>query len=150
MDPSNRLDLMTNWDMALGKVRNCFKGIDMCVVSDNYFRSISGLPPAPYPECQPSQTDLEQNSPEYLMSLVWLEVNSVKRLFEQSEMYHDGNAMSNMLTPPTPRGSITPVTMAKAFCPIEKMPPVSPRDQLTQVSHTQALKLLQDSQCWWR
>ena len=35
-------------------------------MSDNYFKSISGLPPVPYPECQPSQTTLEQNSPEYL------------------------------------------------------------------------------------
>ena len=61
-------------------------------------------------------------------------------------MYHDGNTASNTLTPPTPRGSITPVTMAKALCPIEKMPPVSPRAQSTQVSHTQALNLLQDSQ----
>ena len=40
-DPSNRLDHMTNQDMALGKV------IEMCIVSDNYFRSISGLPPVP-------------------------------------------------------------------------------------------------------
>ena len=93
MDPSNRLDHMTNWDMALGRVRNCFKCIEMCIVSDNYFRSISGLPPAPYPECQPSQTTLEQNSPEYLTLLAQLEVNSVNRLLEQSEMYHDGNAM---------------------------------------------------------
>ena len=61
-------------------------------------------------------------------------------------MYHDGNVASNMLTPPTPRESITPVTMAKAFRPIEKMPSVSPGAQLTQVSHTQALNLLQDSQ----
>ena len=61
-------------------------------------------------------------------------------------MYHNGNATSNTLTQPTPRGSITPVTMAKAFCPIEKMPLVSPGAQLTQVSHTQALNLLQDSQ----
>ena len=38
------------------------------------------------------------------------------------------------------------VTMAKAFHPIEKMLPVSPGAQLTQVSHTQALNLLQDSQ----
>ena len=57
-----------------------------------------------------------------------------------------GMPASNTLTLPTPRGSITPVTMAKAFCPIEKMPPVSPRAQSTQVSHTQALNLLQDSQ----
>ena len=61
-------------------------------------------------------------------------------------MYHDVNATLNTLTLPTPRGSITPVTMAKALCPIEKMLPVSPRAKLTQVSHTQALNLLQDSQ----
>ena len=61
-------------------------------------------------------------------------------------MYHNGNATSNTLTPPTPRGFITPVTMAKGFCPIEKMLPVSPGAQLTQISHTQALNLLQDSQ----
>ena len=73
-------------------------------------------------------------------------MNSVNRLLEQSEMYHNGNAMSNMSTLPTPRGSITPVTTAKAFHPIEKTPPVSPGAQLTQVSHTQALNLLQDSQ----
>ena len=145
-DPSNRLDHMTNQDMALGKVRFFFKHIAMCIVSDNYFRSISGLPPAPYPECQPSQTALEQNSLEYLTSLAQLEVNSVNRLLEQSEMYHDRNATSNMLTLPMPRVSITPVTMAKAFCPIEKTPPVSPGAQLTQVSHTQELNLLQDSQ----
>ena len=36
--------------------------------------------------------------------------------------------------------------MAKAFCPIQKMLPVSPGAQSTQVSHTQALNLLQDSQ----
>ena len=73
-------------------------------------------------------------------------MNSVKRLLEQSEMYHDGNIASNTSTLPTPRGSITPVTMAKAFHPIEKMSSVSPGAQLTQVSHTQALNLLQDSQ----
>ena len=54
--------------------------------------------------------------------------------------------MSNTLTPPTPRESITPVTMAKAFCPLEKMLPVSLGAQSTQVLHTQALNLLQDSQ----
>ena len=68
VDP-NRLDHMTNLDKALGKVRNSFKCIATCVVSDNYFRSVSGFPPAPYPECQPSQSALEQNSPEYLTSL---------------------------------------------------------------------------------
>ena len=73
-------------------------------------------------------------------------MNSVHRLFEQPEMYHDGNATSNTLTPPTPRGSITPVTMAKAFHSIGEMQPVLPGAQSTQVSHTQALNLLQDSQ----
>ena len=60
-------------------------------------------------------------------------------------MYHDGNATSNTSTPPTPRGSITPVTMAKAFQLIEKTPPVLPGAQSTQVLHTQALNLLQYS-----
>ena len=69
VDPNNRLEHMTNQDKALGQIRNCFKHIETCVVSDNYFRLVSGLPPAPYPECQPSQSALEQNSPEYLMLL---------------------------------------------------------------------------------
>ena len=60
-------------------------------------------------------------------------------------MYHNGNATSNMLNPPTPRGSITPMAMAKAFHPLEKTLPVSPGAQSTQESHTQALNLLQDS-----
>ena len=60
-------------------------------------------------------------------------------------MYHDRNATSNMSTLPTPGGSITPVTIAKAFHPVEKTPPVSLRDKSTQVTHTQALNLLQDS-----
>ena len=64
--PNNRLEHMSNGDKALGKVRKCFKHIETCVVSDNYFRSISGLPPAPYLEHQPSQAALEQNSLEYL------------------------------------------------------------------------------------
>ena len=51
-----------------------------------------------------------------------------------------------MSTPPTLQGSLTPVTMAKAFHPIEKTPPVPPGGQLTQVSHLQALNLLQESQ----
>ena len=61
-------------------------------------------------------------------------------------MYNDGNATSNMSNLPTPKGSITPETMATVFCPIEKMPHISLRAQLTQVSHTQALNILQGSQ----
>ena len=38
------------------------------------------------------------------------------------------------------------MTATKPFCPIEKMLPVSPGAQSTQVSHTQALNLVQDSQ----
>ena len=113
---------------------------------DNYFRLVSGLPPAPYPESQPSQSALEQTSPEDLTLLAQLEVNSVNGLLDQPEMYHDGNAMSKMLNPPTPRESTTPVTMATAFCPIEKMPPTLTGAQLMQVSHSQVLNLLQNSQ----
>ena len=61
-------------------------------------------------------------------------------------MYHDGNAMSNTSTLPAPQGSITPVTTAKVFHPIEKTLPVLPGAQSTQVSHMQALSLLQESQ----
>ena len=119
--------------------------IETCIVSDNYFRSVSGLPPAPYPECQPSQSALEQNSPEYLTLLAWLKVNSVKRSLDQSEMYNNGNTASDMSNPPTPKGSNTPETMATAFCPVEKTPNISLRAQLTQVSHTQALNSLQET-----
>ena len=42
---------------------------------------------------------------------------------------------------PSPRSD-----KAKAFCPIEKTPPVSPGAQSTQVLHMQALNLLQDLQ----
>ena len=48
-------------------------------------------------------------------------------------MYHDGIATSNTLKPPTPRGSTTPVTMATAFHPIEKMPSTSTEEQTMQV-----------------
>ena len=60
-------------------------------------------------------------------------------------MNHDGNAVSNMSNPPTPRGSTTPVTTATAFCPIEKMPPTSTGAQLMQVSHSHVLNLLHKS-----
>ena len=60
-------------------------------------------------------------------------------------MYNDGNTTSNTSNPPTPKGSITPETMATTFHPIEKMPCTSPRAQSTQVSHTQAINILQGS-----
>ena len=60
-------------------------------------------------------------------------------------MYHDGNAMSNMSNPPTPRGSTTPVTMATAFHPIEETPPTLTGAQSMQVSHSHVLNLLHKS-----
>ena len=60
-------------------------------------------------------------------------------------MYHDGNATSNTSNPPTPRGSTTPVTMAAAFHPIEKMPATLTEVQSMQVSHSQVLNLLHKS-----
>ena len=85
-------------------------------------------------------------SPVYLYaSLAQLKVDSVNRLLDQPKMYHDGNAASNMSNLPTPRGSTTPVTIATAFCPIEKMPPTLTGVQLTQVSHSQALNPLHKS-----
>ena len=77
---------MENRDNFLGKVSKCFKQIEMHAVSDNYFRTISDLKPASYPECQPSQSTLEQNSLEYLTSLAQLKVNSIERMLDQPEM----------------------------------------------------------------
>ena len=54
--------------------------------------------------------------------------------------------MSNMSNPPTPRGSTTPVTMATAFCPMEKMPPTLIEVQLTCRYHIlEVLNLLHKS-----
>ena len=82
VDPASQLGQMTNYDIILGKVRKGFKRLEMFVISDNYFRSISGLPPRLYPQNQPSQSVLELNSPEHITSLATLEVNSVLRTLE--------------------------------------------------------------------
>ena len=76
-DPANCHAHLANCDKDLERVRKCFRHIETFAISDNYYRSVSGLPPAPYPECQPSQAALEQNSPEYLTSLANLEVGSI-------------------------------------------------------------------------
>ena len=61
-DPANHHAHLANCDKDLERVRKCFRHIETFAISDNYYRSVSGLPPAPYPECQPSQAALEQNS----------------------------------------------------------------------------------------
>ena len=81
------------------KWRKGFKRLETFAISDNYFRSIICLPPAPYPENQPSQSALELNSTEYLTLLVTLEVNSILRTLSQQEMYKYGNVLS----PPSPQ-----------------------------------------------
>ena len=99
-DPSNRLDHITNWDKALGKVRNCFKCIETCIVSDNYFRSVTGLPPAPYPESQLTQSALERTSPEDLTSCAQLKVDSVNRWCIMMGLLHQTH--QNRLHPEDP------------------------------------------------
>ena len=133
---------MTNLRGGTRKGQKFFKYIETYVVSDNYFRSIAGLPPAPYLECQPSQAALEQNSVEYLTALAQPEVNSVNRLLEHSEMYQYRNATSNTLTLPAPQGTTSPVTTASGFHPIGGTPLVTQAAQSTEVSNTQALNLL--------
>ena len=91
-------------------------------MSDNYFRSVAGCPPAPYPESQLIQSALEWTSLEDLTSHAQLKVDSVNRLLDQPEMYHDGIAMSNTSKLPMPGGSTIPVTMATAFHLIKKTP----------------------------
>ena len=58
-------------------------------------------------------------------------------------MYQDGNTASNTLTPPAPQDITTPVTMTLGFHPIGGTPLVMQAAQLTQVSHTQALNMLE-------
>ena len=43
-DPVNHTIHLTNYDKDLDKVRKCFKRLKTYIISDNYFRSISGLP----------------------------------------------------------------------------------------------------------
>ena len=88
-DPANCITHLKSHDEDLERVRKCFKRLETFMVSDNYFRSVSGLPPAPYPEQQPSQLALEQNSSDYLTTLARLEVHSILRTLEQPGMYVD-------------------------------------------------------------
>ena len=68
-DPANCHAHLAKCDEDLERVRKCFRCIKTFAISDNHYRSVSALPPAPYPEHQPSQAALEQNNPEYLTSL---------------------------------------------------------------------------------
>ena len=75
------------------------------MVSDNYFRSVSGLPPAPYLDQPPTQLALKQNNSDHLTKLARLEVDSILRTLEQPGMYVDGSAMSNQSPPMAPARS---------------------------------------------
>ena len=52
-DPANCHAHLANHDKDLERVRKCFRCIETFAISDNHYRSVLGLPPAPYPECQP-------------------------------------------------------------------------------------------------
>ena len=41
------------------------------MITENYFRSISGLPPALYPQCQLSQSALEQWYPNLITTAIF-------------------------------------------------------------------------------
>ena len=142
-DPANKLNHMANCDMSLGKVRKGFKMLETFVILDNFFRSISGLSPALYQENQPGQSALEKI--EYLTSLATLEVKSTLRTLEQPEMYKDGNASSPPSPQCTPSATGTQVDQSVGVRPIEKTPPTNQASGSTQISHSQAMNLL-DSQ----
>ena len=75
------------------------------MVSDNYFRSVSGLPPAPYPDQPPTQLALKQNNSDHLTKLARLEVDSILRTLGQPGMYVDGSTTSNQLPSVAPARS---------------------------------------------
>ena len=51
--------------------------------------------------------------------------------------------MSTTLTPPMPHSVVTPVNTASGFHPIGGTPPITQATQSTQVSHMQALNMLE-------
>ena len=75
------------------------------MVSDNYFRSVSGLPPAPYLDQPLTQLALKQNNSDHLTKLARLEVDSILRTLEQPGMYVDGSTASNQSPPMAPARS---------------------------------------------
>ena len=101
-DPANHITHLQSHDEVLERVRKCFKRLETFMVSDNYFRSVSGLPPAPYLDQPPTQLALEQNNSDHLTKLARLEIESILRTLEQPEMYVDGNATSNQSPPVAP------------------------------------------------
>ena len=123
-DPANCHAHLANHDRDLERLRKCFRCIETFAISDNHYRSDLGLPPAPYPECQPSQAALEQNTLEYLTSLENFEVGSILRVTEQPEMYADSVDASNPSTPAVPKttGSQhgTPVLPAQSSKTIDR------------------------------
>ena len=104
-DTANHITHPWSHDKDLERVRKCFKRLETFMVSDNYFRSVSGLPPAPYPNQPLTQLALEQNNSDHLTKLARLEVDSILRTLEQPGMYVDGSAVSNQLPPVTPAWS---------------------------------------------
>ena len=89
-DPANCIAHLQSHDEDLERVRKCFKRLETFMVSDNYFRSVSGLPPAPYLDQPPTQLALKQNNSDHLTKLARLEVDSILRTLEQPGMYVDG------------------------------------------------------------
>ena len=104
-DPANHIAHLQSCDEDLERVRKCFKRLETFMVSDNYFRSVSGLAPAPYLEQPLSQLALEQNSSDHLTHLARIEVNWILRTLEQPGMYVDRSATSNQSPPITPARS---------------------------------------------
>ena len=122
-DPANHIAHVKSYDKDLERVRKCFKRLETFMVSDNYFRSVSGLPPAPYLEQQLGQLALEQNSSDHLTTLARLGVHSILRTLEQPGMYVDRSATSNQSSPVTPARSVsqqgTPSRQTVAFALID-------------------------------
>ena len=104
-DPANHITHLQSHDEDLERVRKCFKRLETFMVSDNYFRSVSGLPPAPYLDQPLTQLALKQNNSDHLTKLARLEVDSILRTLEQPGMYVDGSATSNQSPPMTPARS---------------------------------------------
>ena len=140
-DPANCIICLQNRDEDLELVRKCFKRIKTFMISDNYFRSVADLPPAPYPDQQSSLSSLEQNSLDHLTNLAKLEVQSILRTLEQLGMYVDQRATLKQSSPLTRIRS--KLNTPSAFCPVDRPSSSTQVPSMPQVMHSQEMALLE-------
>ena len=137
--------------MDLDKVRKCFKRLETYMILDNYFRSISGLPPCSiFKNVNLVRWHWSKIVPDYLMSLANPEVNPILRTLEKPDMYVDRNPTSSQLIPGTSltngteKGTSTEKenNPSPGFRPITWPASENSVQESSKVTHSQGMALL--------